>query len=410
MANGTPGPWDDYKTAAPPSTEAGPWTDYQSAKPAAASAAPPAQRNPVAPEQGPVMRYLSGLWGGTKAMLPSMPHSVGDAYKMAFSAGSLQPLMMGLREVQEYKQARQEKQPVPSALASSVGGAIGLDPEGIRQRALKRDFAGIAGEATPSIVATLIGGELAKDPSLETQYRDIHKLMETTPKDVRLGGDISGYEQANKIPARGLLKEGLNKDVLKSMTPLERRGAIRTKWNEAGKAIDRTLIDATSNNVTVNPTTNAMQVIDSISDPKLREAAINRMDFLMEEMGFQDVTKITPLEAWRLRDALKAGARFGPSGDLSSLSKIRARLYSAVSKDLQDAVPGLKDLDKHYGDMTGAKDAAERQAQKYIAPPKKAPMSTAKKVAIGAGIAAAGATAEALGGKRFRDAVRTVLP
>jgi hypothetical protein len=113
------------------------------------------------PQDSALSRFGSGIVSGAKAMIPHDLKSAATSVMTGLVPGG--PIIQGVQAAEgaydEYKQARKEGQPIVSAAAGSVGSLIGLDPEGIRERAAKGDVAGIAGESVPSIALTLLGPE-----------------------------------------------------------------------------------------------------------------------------------------------------------------------------------------------------------------------------------------------------------
>lgn len=225
------------------------------------------------------------------------------------------------------------------------------------------------------------GGILAKNPASQAlfgamvptpepiantakEWQAINETIGATKSAVRIPKSAGTIEDALTMPARGLQKEGFNAGTLSKMNPIEQQAAVAPKWNAAGKAIDNAAIDATAKNIVVNPSKSALEVTSSIQNPVLRDRAVKQLSDLMQEIGISDASKATPLETLQLRRALQSGARFGPNGDLSSLGGIRAKLYSAVSGDLSEAVPGFSQLDQHYSDLNSAIKAINNSASK----------------------------------------------
>lgn len=137
-------------------------------------------------------RFGSGVVSGAKAMNP-LSGGVPSMSEIAMSG--LGPIPGMVRSaVSGYKSARADNQPVISSIASGAGSMIGLDPQGIRDRASQGDIAGIAGEAVPSIAATLLGGE-------------------TFGREARVGGDSPGIVAKNPGLIRGVTRDVIGKYV-----------------------------------------------------------------------------------------------------------------------------------------------------------------------------------------------------
>lgn len=248
---------------------------------------------------------------------------------------------------------------------------------------------------TGSAVGGLLGsvGASLGSPESSKEWQAINESIGAKQTSIRLPKSATSIEDAATIPARGLQAEGFDAKTLNKMTHIEQQAAVAPKWNDAGKQVDRMVIDATAKNVTVNPSKSALEVASSIQNPKLRDRAVKDLSGLMEDIGITDASKATPLEVLQLRRALRGSARFGPNGDLSSLGGIRAQLYSAVSNDLHESVDGLKPIDQHYSDLDSAIKAINASARKEAVKAPRTLMDQLKPYAKGA----AGAGASMLG-------------
>lgn len=252
-------------------------------------------------------------------------------------------------------------------------------------------FAGVVAKnpASQAIFGAMVPtpAETPIDPTREWQA--MNEAIGATKNAVRIPKSATSIEDAVTMPARGLQKEGFDSKTLSKMSSINQQAAVAPKWNAAGQAVDKLALDATTKNVTLNPSKSALDVTASIQNPVLQERAVKQLDSLMQEIGIRDASKATPLETLQLRRALQSGARFGPNGDLSSLGGIRARLYQGVSKDLSDAVPGFSEVDQHYSDLNSAMKAINNSASKAAV---KTVPTIFQRAAPVAGGAAAGAT------------------
>jgi hypothetical protein len=198
-------------------------------------------------------------------------------------------------------------------------------------------------------------------------WQAFNKAIGTEAKNIRIAKGASSIEDVATMPGRALEKEGFTVKQLKKMSPIEQGAAIAPKWNAAGRAVDHAVADATVKGATFNPAQSQLAVIQKINNPELQQQAVKQLSKLMDDLGIADASSLSPQQGLHLRRALQPGARFGPNGDLNSLGTIRANLYRAVSQELQQAVPGLKQLDQHYSDLNEAVKATQKSAQKYLA-------------------------------------------
>jgi|ERR1700734_903678 len=113
------------------------------------------------PAQGSaISRLASGAWSGLKSMLPSSgtPESTFDA-----ATAGMGPIpRMAKNAVQTYERERESGEGVIPSVGSAIGSSIGLDTQGIKERANRGDVAGVIGEGIPSVAATVLGGESAR--------------------------------------------------------------------------------------------------------------------------------------------------------------------------------------------------------------------------------------------------------
>ena len=147
----------DYAKASPEDQMA--YLNHVTGKPAPTTANNSVE-NPMreTTENSALSRGASGAWEGVKALAPDL----NPAHMLQSSVDvmtGVAPIKAAARGYQEYKQGRDTGQGVIGSLAGAVGSAAGLDTKGIRERALRGDYAGIAGETLPLVAATALGAE-----------------------------------------------------------------------------------------------------------------------------------------------------------------------------------------------------------------------------------------------------------
>ena len=296
-------------------------------------------------------------------------------------------------------------------LQAAKGGAEMLTP-GQSGAAGAKDIVAGASKALTMPAAGDIGGMIESAVNLpkalqktgSASWQALNEAIGTKATNIRIPKGAAAIEEAATMPGRALEKEGFTAAQLKKMTPIEQGAAITPKWNAAGRAVDHAVADATVKGARFNPAQSQLAVVQKINNPQLQQSAVKQLSRLMEDLGIADASSISPQEGLHLRRALQPGARFGPNGDLNTLGTIRANLYRAVSKDLQAAVPGLKDLDQHYSDLNEAVKATQSAARKYQATVKpSSKLAQAAKAAAPYVVGAAG-TAGAYGvGRKLID-------
>lgn len=198
------------------------------------------------------------------------------------------------------------------------------------------------------------------------EWTKLNQAIGTPAKAIRIGRGVSDAESAYGVPGRGLAVEGFDSASLAKMTPPEQAAAIGPKWQAAGRAVSDTVEKATQEGKTLDVGDSVFKVLKKIPDPHLQERAIEVFNDTARNLGIVDQRAATPTQALQLRQALKSHASFGPTGDLASLRGIGAQLYRAVSGDLHGAVDGLREVDMHYGDLTEAVSAIQKQTGKYM--------------------------------------------
>ena len=200
-------------------------------------------------------------------------------------------------------------------------------------------------------------------------WSDLNQSIGTSAaKTIRIGKGSADITNAYGIPGRGLEAEGFTKEVLQKMTPPEQAAAIGPRFQAAGKAVQATADKATEQGVTLDAGKSVFSVIkDRIKDPSLQDKAIEIINSHQRELGIDNIRKATPTQALALRQALRNEANFGANATVDSLKGVGRAIYSAVSNDLHEAVPGMKTVDMHYGDLAQAVDAVRQNTGKYMA-------------------------------------------
>jgi hypothetical protein len=202
------------------------------------------------------------------------------------------------------------------------------------------------------------------------EWRNINKALGVTSKGVVIGEGAKGLEEAATMPGRTMKQLGFTAKKLEKMKPMERMVAIRPHLEQTGQQIEALLTAQEKAGKTLDVGARVFETLKKIPNPKIQEQAIESFNYLTKELGIVNQRAATPTDAWKLRRALVAGARFGQGGDLNSLANVRAALRTAVSSDLKDAVPGLKELDQAYSDLRTAMNAARSTVQKEAVKPK----------------------------------------
>ncbi len=188
------GDWEDVNPGVASPSKAGGDDEWEDVAPIKAQTV----ENKPESQPSALSRFGSGIVDAAESMIPKDLPSTKDTA----IAATLGPLgSMGTSAYHAYKQARAENQPVYASLASGAGSMLGLNPEGIRERASKGDIAGIAGEAVPSIATTLLGGEreaigegagAAKDTLGRTLRTPEGKLKPLVRGTARVAGGLAG--------------------------------------------------------------------------------------------------------------------------------------------------------------------------------------------------------------------------
>lgn len=160
---------------------------------------------------------------------------------------------------------------------------------------------------------------------------------------------------------RGLATEGLTYDQLQTMKPPDILRQITPRLQAAGKAVQATADQATANGTILDGGKSAFEAMKSIKDPALQEKAVDLFNQHTRDLEIFNTRDMTPTEALRLRQALRNDANFN-----SLQPGIGTKLYRAVSSDLHNAVPELALVDMHYGDLTSAVQAAQKQTGRYL--------------------------------------------
>jgi hypothetical protein len=236
-----------------------------------------------------------------------------------------------------------------------------------------------AGESISEAKKGVEAAKAARPKGQAGTWADLNESIGTPSKSLRLTRGSADVSQGYGIPGRGLEREGFNAATLSKMTPVEQSAVISPKWNAAGKAVENSVKQATEKGATLDVGKSAFEVLKKIDNPQLQDKAIELFNQTARDLGIGNTREATPEQAWKLRKALKSSASFGPTGDLSSIRGTGAQLYRAVSSDLHNAVPGLKEIDMHYGDLTEAISAIQKNVGKYMTGKWKPPVSAVEK-------------------------------
>lgn len=196
----------------------------------------------------------------------------------------------------------------------------------------------------------------------EGAWAKTNEILGVPQRALRIGQNA---DRAYGNAGRGLEAEGLGADQLQAMKPPDQVRAITPRWQAAGKAVQGTADQATKGGTTLDGGKSAFEVLKGIKDPDLQERAVDILNQHTRELGILDVRNMTPSEALQLRQALRNDASWN-SPSFDSIRGIGTKLYRAVSQDLHAAVPDLVPVDEHYGDLTTALNAAQKNTGKYL--------------------------------------------
>lgn len=226
-----------------------------------------------------------------------------------------------------------------------------------------------ASQAVTEGQANLAAVKAAQPQGQLGNWSDLNQSIGTSAaKTIRIGKGSADISNAYGIPGRGLEAEGFTKEGLQKMTPPEQASAIGPRFQAAGKAVQATADKATEQGVTLDAGKSVFNIIkDRIKDPSLQEKAIEIINSHQRELGIDNIRQATPTQALALRQALRNEANFGANASIDSLKGVGRAIYSAVSSDLHDAVPGMKTVDMHYGDLAQAVDTVRQNTGKYMA-------------------------------------------
>lgn len=304
------------------------------------------------------------------------PEAVGD-YMASLPLGVLRATK-GAAEVSqgEFKQGAKDIGGGALQVGSGqVGGLVGAGPSEIGATTAEAGTNAVAG------LVSKIKNFLSPTETAVDEWRKINSSIGATGKAVRVGRMAADLEGATTMPGRALSTVGLDSASLAKMTPPQQMAAIAPHWKEAGAAVDAAVNQATKAGKTLDVGDSAFSTLKKIANPELQEKAIDAFNSLAREIGIADHRATTPAEALQLRRALASGARFGLTGDLSSLGGVRAQLYRNVSGDLQKTVDGLKELDQHYSDLESGMATVQNKVSKFaVSEPKPTPIQQVGKV------------------------------
>lgn len=223
-----------------------------------------------------------------------------------------------------------------------------------------------AGEAITEAQQKFLGIASQQPTGQAGNWAKLNESIGTPAKAIRIGRGVSDVDKAFGIPGRALEAEGFTPETLAQMKPPEQAQLIGPRWQAAGKAVQGTADKATEEGVLLDAGKSAHEVLKRIPDTSLQEKAIEIFNEHTRALDIANVREMTPSQALQLRQALRSDARFGPTGDFSSIKGIGAQLYRAVSGDLHEAVPAMSDVDMHYGDLTEAVSAIQKNVGKYL--------------------------------------------
>lgn len=196
----------------------------------------------------------------------------------------------------------------------------------------------------------------------EGEWAKTNEILGVPQRALRIGGNA---DRTFGNAGRGLEAEGLGAEQLQTMKPPDQVRAITPRWQAAGKAVQGTADQATKAGTTLDGGKSAFEVLKGIKDPTLQEKATDILNQHTRDLGILDVRDMTPTEALQLRQALRNDASWN-SPSFDSIRGIGTKLYRAVSQDLHTAVPDLVSVDEHYGDLTTALNAAQKNTGKYL--------------------------------------------
>jgi hypothetical protein len=226
-----------------------------------------------------------------------------------------------------------------------------------------------AGQAVAEGQANVAAVKAAQPQGQLGNWSDLNQSIGTSAaKAIRIGKGSADISSAYGIPGRGLEAEGFTTESLQKMTPPEQASAIGPRFQAAGKAVQATADKATEAGTTFDAGKSVFNVIKNrIPDPSLQEKAIEIINSHQQELGIDNIRQATPTQGLALRQALKNDANFGLNATTDSLKGVGRAIYNAVSSDLHDAVPGMKTVDMHYGDLAQAVDTVRQNTGKYMA-------------------------------------------
>jgi hypothetical protein len=242
-----------------------------------------------------------------------------------------------------------------SGAATDLAAAVALENA--------KPIAKVVGSTVGKVVDA-IRPPLAPEAADAARWTGINQTIGAPASSVRIGRAADALQDASTNPGRGLDAAGLDADTLKKMPPLDRMKAAYPAWQDAGRAVGKIIDDSTNGGTTLDAGKSAQDVFKRITNPDIQQTAIDQFNKLARETGITNQRTATPAQVQALRQSLTSGARFGPTGDLSSLAGVRAQLYRAVSGDLHDAIPGLGPADQHYSDLESAMKVLQSGAQK----------------------------------------------
>jgi len=215
-----------------------------------------------------------------------------------------------------------------------------------------------------------LGGSASKNVVRGTTKALTEKLPRALIGD--LVRPIKGSLSYGKDPVRGILRERITANNIEELESniINRRNAIGIKINNmiAENPVHLDLrkalipIDAALEKAKRNPRTNAALI------KRLEEA---KADLLKIETGVdgkivqnRELSNMTSRQAFELKEDIANMTKFtGNASDDKALNAALQNTYRNVKNGLNDATPGLRDLNERYADMVGAEFAVQHRAQ-----------------------------------------------
>lgn len=344
--------------------------DYEAEQAARPTVAP--QPNPmplVAPSGealagggGPSPEALTGrreaFRTGTKAYGTTVGATMGaELLPEAYGAGVLgklllKPLTTGLGAAAGNVAGGGTPTEAAEAGATTAGGTALFGGLGLTARSLVRS--GILGEGLANYFAEGPNGKFI--PTNEARdIQRIHEAIGVKPGNMNIGLGASTPEDAWNLPGRAIKEAGFKPQDLEGLTPFEQAEKLTPFWQKAGQAVSDTAAAATKAGVKFDGAKSLTQAIGDMLDPEGTKALALAND-TAEQLGIKDWRRMTPTQAVELKQALwqRLPARF------------RGPVYGALTRDLNQAVPGMVGVNRTYSEMRNAMEAIQDSAERYM--------------------------------------------